>query len=357
MPEKYAIVISPAGEEWTAYAPGIPGCGASGRTIQETLNSFIGIATKRDAIFKKKSQAVPHSESFIFLYDAGEVRRFTGDNIFCNLDSNSKFAATSALIERSFDGSVPLTEWYDALRNFQMPPITVPQTALPENWSRWFTGKQCCGIDLPIWYETDADAPSIMIIGQDPFRQEKDFTLNGLDAQTEVLLGSPFAVHLGYIPLPKSPGSLGRIQKYWAFIRTIVQSSVNVYLTDLYKGFFKEGEVLSGGTTFAQDPMHLSLLREEIESIRPALIVTLGSHPAKALLGDHKHIPGSAIKELPVYNGSIPVLPLPHLSSRQGARKSQQEYLEKSGYDDANVSRAFASIVLSSISELSGHHA
>jgi predicted RNase H-like HicB family nuclease len=36
MPMRYAIVIEPAGDNFSAYAPDLPGCVATGSTIEDT---------------------------------------------------------------------------------------------------------------------------------------------------------------------------------------------------------------------------------------------------------------------------------------------------------------------------------
>ena len=35
---KYAVIIEKAGNNYSAYAPDVPGCGATGETVDETLD-------------------------------------------------------------------------------------------------------------------------------------------------------------------------------------------------------------------------------------------------------------------------------------------------------------------------------
>ena len=124
-----------------------------------------------------------------------------------------------------------------------------------------------------------------MLIGIDPMRGEKDFNIAGANEQ-HVIIGTPYALH-DY----KNRNLVKKNKHYFGFIDAI--SSENfVYLTDIYKTFFytkdnngikkrsyKYYNDLDAKNTDEKDSIRnsvLSALIQEIEFVKPNIIITLG---------------------------------------------------------------------------------
>jgi uracil-DNA glycosylase len=141
------------------------------------------------------------------------------------------------------------------------------------------------GVDLPSWFGDFKSKNKIMVIGIDPMRGEKDFKIAEAKDQ-HVIIGTPYALH-DY----KNRNLIRRNKHYFGFIDAI--SSENfVYLTDIYKTFFYTKDSngvkkrsyryyndLNEKSTDEKDSIRYSVLNaliQEIEFIKPNIIITLG---------------------------------------------------------------------------------
>jgi uracil-DNA glycosylase len=142
------------------------------------------------------------------------------------------------------------------------------------------------GVDLPSWFGDFKSKNRIMVIGIDPMRGSKDFKIADADEMQHVIIGTPYALHDN-----KNRDWAKRNKHYFGFIDAI--SSENfVYLTDIYKTFFytnESNDVKKRSYKYYNDADKenieeknsvrnsvLNALCQEIELVKPNIIVTLG---------------------------------------------------------------------------------
>ena len=142
------------------------------------------------------------------------------------------------------------------------------------------------GVDLPSWFGDFTSKNRIMVIGIDPMRGNRDFEIARADKKQHVIIGTPYAMHDN-----KNRDWDKRNKHYFGFIDAI--SSENfVYLTDIYKTFFytnDSNDVKKRSYKYYNDldkenieeknsvrNSVLNALYQEIELVKPNIIVTLG---------------------------------------------------------------------------------
>jgi len=62
---KYAVVIENAGTNFSAYVPDLPGCVATGRTVEEVENEIRSAIQLHLAGLKKDGQSIPKPSSAV----------------------------------------------------------------------------------------------------------------------------------------------------------------------------------------------------------------------------------------------------------------------------------------------------
>ncbi|WP_301093070.1 uracil-DNA glycosylase family protein [Bacteroides acidifaciens] len=135
------------------------------------------------------------------------------------------------------------------------------------------------GLDLPTWFNLISDK-RVMIVAQDPLRDPTWY-----HECEEAICSSPFGLHGREW---RENGRGGR--RIALLVEKLIDSGYGVYLTDAYK-FFVRGwtfnEKKADILPLTKDSTAISLYREmliqEIEIIRPNVIVTLGKAAGKAL--------------------------------------------------------------------------
>lgn len=171
------------------------------------------------------------------------------------------------------------------------------------------------GIDFPYWFGNISAKKRIMVIGIDPLRNENVFNKVKADKNNDVLIGTPYALHS--IKMRE-----GRTRPYWEFINSLSQDHF-VYLTDIYKTFFytDSSKKERSYVYYKQHPSKLSsirnILEQEIELLKPDLIITLGKESIVQLteqkcnkLSRNISLNKTHLKNFP----NIPIIPLVHLS-------------------------------------------
>ena len=66
---KYAVVIERAARNYSAYAPDVPGCGATGRTVQETLANLREALRMHFDGLREDGDAVPDPATLVDYLD------------------------------------------------------------------------------------------------------------------------------------------------------------------------------------------------------------------------------------------------------------------------------------------------
>jgi uracil-DNA glycosylase len=187
------------------------------------------------------------------------------------------------------------------------------------------------GVDLPSWFGDFKSKNRIMVIGIDPMRGNKDFEIAGANETQHVIIGTPYALHDN-----KNRNLSKRNKHYFGFIDAV--SSENfVYLTDVYKTFFYTNDS-NGKKTRSYKYYNnvdkknqeegkirnrvLKALIDEINWIKPNLIVTLGGISYSQLTGKNISFKNELKTEKVRFSGAIidnendiDILPFVHLAA------------------------------------------
>lgn len=187
------------------------------------------------------------------------------------------------------------------------------------------------GVDLPSWFGNFKSKNRIMVIGIDPMRGSKDFKIADADEMQHVIIGTPYALHDN-----KNRDLAKRNKHYFGFIDAI--SSENfVYVTDIYKTFFYTNDsngVKKRSYKYYNDADKeniveknsvrnsvLNALYQEIELVKPNIIITLGGISFSQLTNksitfiNNPKIEKVHFTEQILANKKIDILPFVHLAA------------------------------------------
>ena len=191
------------------------------------------------------------------------------------------------------------------------------------------------GLDLPIWFNNiDTTGKKIIILGIDPLRNEKTFKSNGADFKTDIVIGTPYALH-------QLNMRNGRTKEYWEFINNLAQKNF-VYVTDIYKLFFYEdsSKIRRSYDYYPTNrPLkQIYLLEQEIDLIEPDLIITLGAKSYFQLTKRHQPLlTRNIIKEEKKVYKKYNVIPMVHLSGST-RKQTKLNFLEANEIEYQNKS-------------------
>lgn len=157
------------------------------------------------------------------------------------------------------------------------------------------------GLDLPTWFNLKGNDKRVMLIAQDPLRNnwwysDADPTKGEAYICTDALLASPFGLHGRSWRENKRGG--GRIK---LLVEKLIVHGYGVYLTDCRKYFVYDHKE-SAAYTAKKRELYKRVLEKEIEIIRPTLILAMGNEAyayCKELLGDQ-----AKLKYLPHFSGA-----------------------------------------------------
>ncbi len=168
-------------------------------------------------------------------------------------------------------------------------------------------------IDLPVWYEMGVEK-TVMVIALDPLNDEQE-------RKTYVRLNSPFSLHKEHIA------------EYYQLIDAVLTRSYNVYVTDIYKLFYRWTDekkkpfqtVSNRDKDFTKCDIHMDTLKHEIETVNPSMILGLGNEVFRGLLRTDKTMAKkrNITEKLQQYswNGrKTYLIPHPSPSARGGAK-------------------------------------
>lgn len=186
---------------------------------------------------------------------------------------DKKIKALIEISEYLFKTKVNIEDIYNKIYNYKKEeePIELDINNLQPFFNKWKNIGTDFQIDLPYWVSPNNNKTKIMIIGQDA---NNDGTKN----PDKVLINSPFSSH------SQQPNIYNQI-----FNKLIKQN--NVYLTDLYKLFFrKQYESEYFKTTikshkcndYIYNEIHYKILQSEINIVKPDLIVAFGNKARNA---------------------------------------------------------------------------
>jgi len=202
------------------------------------------------------------------------------------------------------------------------------------------------GIDLPCWLETSGSDRRIILLGQDPLRDDRYFP-HASQSEPSVVIGTPYSVHSA------SLRRQGNNPRYWGIISKLLAAGYNLYLTDVGK-FWARGQRARA----ASARTYRMILEEEFAlsapSGSPSLIVTFGKQAAAFLLGaDYPATTKIGKETAQIFSrGPIRVLPVLHPSPQnEGILKA---YLRANEVDPDQGVSGIAEVITKTISRFGG---
>ena len=155
--------------------------------------------------------------------------------------------------------------------------------------------KTPCGIDIPVLLkpEPETDKPLIVILGESALRNKKELEDITNGASNNVILGTPYAIHLKECP-PKCG-------VYRKIFDAILEKGYPIYLTDIIKIWW-EGKKDS---LLVPNDLDIDVFKKELDILKKErnnniIIVAWGEKPKDALQKKFNMIP------------DVEFLPLPH---------------------------------------------
>jgi hypothetical protein len=195
------------------------------------------------------------------------------------------------------------------------------------------------GIDFPIKLSRGKNRPVLMICAMDPLRADNEQKLPE-DKLTDWV---PFSV----IKNPAKENKYSEkenLQFFYALLK-----DYDLYLTDIYKLFYREGTKISNKINhYTGLPIHREILETEINCIKPTAILTLGNGARDAICQLYKVYPptwNNEIFKTNLENGGSLVM-VPHISG--AANGSKAPVLNNLKYKDipGNNNTKYANIIL-----------
>jgi len=195
------------------------------------------------------------------------------------------------------------------------------------------------GIDFPIKLSRGKNRPVLMICAMDPLRADNEQKLPE-DKLTDWV---PFSV----IKNPAKENKYSEkenLQFFYALLK-----DYDLYLTDIYKLFYREGTKISNKINhYTGLPIHREILETEINCIKPTAILTLGNGARDAICELYKIYPptwNNEIFKTNLENGCSLVM-VPHISG--AANGSKAPILNNVSYHDipGNNNTKYANIIL-----------
>ncbi len=154
-------------------------------------------------------------------------------------------------------------------------PIPINKVILYDEEEKWFN----TGIDLPICFSTSKSNKTILIIAQDPLRNEKYFKcLNCDNNYEEAIIGTPFSLHNNFY-------RKYLFKELYSLIQSIVKEmEARVYISDIFKIYFVAKNKQSiNNQKFTTNKNHKDILEEEISFFTPDLIISFGEKATQSL--------------------------------------------------------------------------
>lgn len=187
-------------------------------------------------------------------------------------------------------------------------------------------GKGAIGVDLPTWFNMQSGNSRIMLIAQDPLRSNKWY-----GECKDAVLSSPFGLHdATHRDSPKGGKMVNEL------IHRLVSAGNAVYLTDARKYFIYDHKTSDKyADTRKQD--YLSILKKEIEIVKPKLCVCLGNR-ARSIMYD-----------IATNNGELQIscIALPHLSgAARGAIVKRYPLLLERKATATNIAEQYANEII-----------
>jgi hypothetical protein len=193
------------------------------------------------------------------------------------------------------------------------------------------------GIDFPIVLSKGENRPILMICAMDPLRKDSD----DISKIEEIEYWVPFSI----INSMESKYNRSSDRSNLSFFHTLLETH-DIYVTDIYKIFYREGQNLSNNQKeFKQLPVHKEIFENEIKTIKPHSILTLGNDARDAICQILDLNPPTWSDEIYTAKSkeNVNVIMVPHISgSARGAKApilNNKLYADIAGTDNLKYAR------------------
>lgn len=132
--------------------------------------------------------------------------------------------------------------------------------------------KGAIGLDLPTWFNVQANNTRIMLIAQDPLRNAKWYG-DCYDA----VISSPFGLHDA---THRNRGDGGKM--FSLLVKKLVDGGYAIYLTDANK-FFIYDHKISNAYSKSRIDIYVRILQKEIDLVKPDICICFGTRPKSVL--------------------------------------------------------------------------
>ena len=124
------------------------------------------------------------------------------------------------------------------------------------------------GFDVPVLVKSPCPESkgTVVILGQDALRDPKDPLLNGINTNTDIVVGLPYAIAFDR--------NYKQVAVYHTLIKNILESSYDVYLTDIWKSWTKGSQVKKD--KWIDDSPYKDCLDKEFGDLQIDYIVLMG---------------------------------------------------------------------------------
>lgn len=181
--------------------------------------------------------------------------------------------------------------------------------------------------DFPVWFNLLANQ-RIMMVTQDPMPRSKEWYKECRDA----ICSTTFGLHNASW---RNKGNGGR--RMWLLIQRLINSQIGVYLTDCKKLYIQSVEGTHIKETQKQIETYSQLLRAEVETIQPSLIVSFGNESKKQLC---------SLLE----GANVHILEVPHFSGQaQGAIRNFFNWQKGASFSVDEQVKCYFELIINSI--------
>lgn len=124
------------------------------------------------------------------------------------------------------------------------------------------------GFDVPVLVKSSCTESkgTVMILGQDALRDPNDPLLNGINTNTHIAVGLPYAIAFDK--------DYKQVADYHYLIKAILDGGYDVYLTDIWKSWDKDHKSRLG--RWSKKNPHQKSLLDELNTINADFIVLMG---------------------------------------------------------------------------------
>lgn len=203
------------------------------------------------------------------------------------------------------------------------------------------------GIDFPILLSKGKNRPILMVCAMDPLREDSD-DISKID---EIDYWVPFSI----INLIESKYNKSSDRSNLSFFHTLLETH-DIYVTDIYKIFYREGQNISNNQKeFKQLSVHREIFKNEIKTVKPHHILTLGNYARDAICQILDLIPPSWSDDIYTCKNkeNINIIMAPHISgSARGAKApilNNKLYKNVEGSDNLKYARIIQNVISSKL--------